>query len=369
MTIPRRTTAVAEGVKRYLNKHPEEKEKARLKKSEENKAYYEKTKKTSEKKSNLQIAAVKREAKKRDRQRKHQESLMKKIESDKRKKEVARVQIWRMRIKLKEKNPSIQRHNNQDTSTAIDYNRTSQQNDIVTNTATEEIEKNDDDMNTTIDESSTSEQNCYNEETNITTDPTTSTTEEQNNNDISTTRQHNIARDPTTGNMPQQNAKDNTTREHIFSSSSTAKRAVKRAKDSLPATPRRKAVIIQKLAESPSCREILEKKGAVLTDRAKNKLEMGEALMQTFSSSISNIRPTGKQGKGTIRKENKAAFTYVKSTLSGVKNSKVRKTLFKELKLKKTKGNANAQRKRRKDAISDQKATLPGTRNKLHLGK
>ncbi len=53
----------------------------------------------------------------------------------------------------------------------------------------------------------------------------------------------------------------------IFPSPSSEKRAVNKIKKSMPQTPQKNAVIIEKLPKSPHTQDILEKKGVVMSKR------------------------------------------------------------------------------------------------------
>ena len=56
-------------------------------------------------------------------------------------------------------------------------------------------------------------------------------------------------------------------------------RAVKKAKDSLPKTPEKKARIIERLSTSPRTSRILEDRGILLTPEVRKGFQVGRAVM------------------------------------------------------------------------------------------
>ena len=67
--------------------------------------------------------------------------------------------------------------------------------------------------------------------------------------------------------------------------------AVKKVKVNLPATPRRRAAVIDKLLQSPSCCKILEAKGAIITPKARKQLKMGDIFVSSLSECLTEKNP------------------------------------------------------------------------------
>ena len=69
-----------------------------------------------------------------------------------------------------------------------------------------------------------------------------------------------------------------------FLSRTTEWRATKKAKDNLPNTPAKKAVVIEKLAQSPICAQILKENGVLIAPEALIKIDMGDFLINSLAS-------------------------------------------------------------------------------------
>ena len=78
-----------------------------------------------------------------------------------------------------------------------------------------------------------------------------------------------------------------------FTSATTEKRTVRKVKQALPRTPIKRAKVIAKLTESPSCRWILEEKGIIMTSQMSKNLKMHHALIDTITENISEVKTNG----------------------------------------------------------------------------
>ena len=70
-------------------------------------------------------------------------------------------------------------------------------------------------------------------------------------------------------------------KEDSFNSKWAKYRAMKRAKEVLPNTPVKRVGIIQELANSPTCKNILEKDETFISSNLKRKLEVGDTLLSS----------------------------------------------------------------------------------------
>lgn len=75
-----------------------------------------------------------------------------------------------------------------------------------------------------------------------------------------------------------------------FSSRWSEYRAVRKARNQLPSTPRKKAVVLEKLMDSPKTRDILEKKGAMLSPAARKKLKVADVLMESVGLALEDTK-------------------------------------------------------------------------------
>ena len=62
---------------------------------------------------------------------------------------------------------------------------------------------------------------------------------------------------------------------------------MKKVKDILPQTPKKKAVILKKLIESPSTSKVFFSQGLSLTPACKKKLQVADAMVEAVKESIS----------------------------------------------------------------------------------
>lgn len=123
---------------------------------------------------------------------------------------------------------------------------------------------------------------------------------------------------------------------HPFSSPSSEQRAVRKAKHTLPRTPQRRARVLEKLVESPTQQQILEKKGVLLTKKTRRTLEMSEVVMQSLSEQIDEVKPTG--GASTSKR---TAFGILKSIVDKKMTKRARSALYRTLKLRREKKQKN----------------------------
>ena len=107
-----------------------------------------------------------------------------------------------------------------------------------------------------------------------------------------------------------------------FSSPSTERRTVRKVKQSLPRTPAKRAKVIEKLANSPSCKELL--KDACIHNETRKKLKMHEALMETVTKNLSELKP-----KGGMSIEQRRAYAGLRQLVSAakLKSTKTRKDI------------------------------------------
>lgn len=148
---------------------------------------------------------------------------------------------------------------------------------------------------------------------------------------------------------------DESLAESNFPSPSAEKRATRKAKTNLPKTPQKKAAVIASLIKSPRTRNILEKKGVVMSKKAQKQLEMGEDVIESLSEKVEDLRS---RSPATAQKTH--AMKILKSVVAQTKES--RRALCSRLKLKQRKlskkesvkwWQPNA-RKKRQDGLSNQ---------------
>ena len=137
-----------------------------------------------------------------------------------------------------------------------------------------------------------------------------------------------------------------------FSPKSAEWRALKRVRENMPKTPIKKATLVAKLAESPRCSKILTEKQVLMSPEAQNKLEMGELLIQSLASSITDSKP-----HGGLTAKHRLEYGALTSVTAGSEIKRGQKTqVLKNLKihkrtLKRTKDWATQKRKLRKDRM------------------
>ena len=79
-----------------------------------------------------------------------------------------------------------------------------------------------------------------------------------------------------------------------FSSRWSAYRKRKQVDKNMPATPAKKAAIIERLVASPRTHRILEEKGTILSNRVKQRLQMSDALLHSLKKSLDQTAGTSK---------------------------------------------------------------------------
>lgn len=115
-----------------------------------------------------------------------------------------------------------------------------------------------------------------------------------------------------------------------FASSSSEIRAVRKARGTLPETPRRKARVLQKLINSPATGKILQEKGVTLSKKTRRSLEMGEEVIHSLKEQIDSVKPVG----GT-RSSQGAAYQILRSVVDKKKKKRISGALLAKLKLRK----------------------------------
>lgn len=146
------------------------------------------------------------------------------------------------------------------------------------------------------------------------------------------------------------------TNQEPFKCRQTKFRAVKRAKQSLPQTPMRRASIVKKLTESPSTNKILAGQNVLLTPAATKNLRLGETALESLSLALSTTKRSG-----TAPKEINHAYNTLRKIAVGriAKKYKQVKKMSTYLNIRKRKQDSDREwwrpklRKRRKDAISE----------------
>ena len=68
---------------------------------------------------------------------------------------------------------------------------------------------------------------------------------------------------------------------------------MKRAKEVLPNTPMKRVKIIQELANSPTCKKILEKDETFISPNLKMKLEVGDTLLSSVKKLCTDTKKPG----------------------------------------------------------------------------
>lgn len=127
-----------------------------------------------------------------------------------------------------------------------------------------------------------------------------------------------------------------------FSSPTTEKRAVKRTKTAMPKTPEKRARIVEKLVESPTCKSLLQQKGVIITKKAREEAQKNEKIVTTLKENLESLKP-----KGGMSTEQRRAYIGLKKIYNtkakSRKGKKINKPNEKWWKL---------QRKTRKDTLS-----------------
>lgn len=132
-----------------------------------------------------------------------------------------------------------------------------------------------------------------------------------------------------------------------FSSYWKERRAVKKTKQQLPATPAKRARVVQKLMSSPRTSKYLQHQSSAEHPAARRKLLAGEALVDAMEKSLTETKHAG-----TAKKDKARAYRQLKHlACSSI-------TLRRYFKLKKKKMSLpgwwkDAKRKKRKDRIPD----------------
>lgn len=140
--------------------------------------------------------------------------------------------------------------------------------------------------------------------------------------------------------------------DNAFRSSSTEKRAVKKAKSSLPTTPRRKNQVLRKLIQSPS---VLKQNTEDVSLSGRRELQLGKEALDSLQKHISEVKP-----KGGAEVDKKKAYRVLVNVAADL--VKARYGLKTKLKRKLNVKNVSSKdkfwkskvRKTRKDKISEE---------------
>ena len=139
--------------------------------------------------------------------------------------------------------------------------------------------------------------------------------------------------------------------------SSTEKRTVRKVKRSLPKTPSKRAKIVETLTKSPSTKALLERKGAILSEKSRRTLDMGGALLDAMSRSFQSLKVKW----GTLMRNEYAAYSGLRSVIHDVKNKKIRQEMYRLFQLRRPQSARTVNNshkwivtcKKRKDRISE----------------
>ena len=92
-----------------------------------------------------------------------------------------------------------------------------------------------------------------------------------------------------------------------FVSPQSEKHATKRAADSLPQTPAKRAKVLERIVQSsPRCKKILEDREVIVSGSVKQQLLTGRAALESLKESVSILKPSG-----TAHKELSHAYQSV----------------------------------------------------------
>lgn len=80
----------------------------------------------------------------------------------------------------------------------------------------------------------------------------------------------------------------------------------------MPTTPRRRSHVIEKLINSPQTRKELDKKGVIITEKARKHLNIGKVVMKSLQENITHLKP--KQG-GTSKTKKTAYMNVLQCVL------------------------------------------------------
>ena len=89
------------------------------------------------------------------------------------------------------------------------------------------------------------------------------------------------------------------------------KRATDKVKTTLPASPAKKAAVLESLVSSPRTRKQLEKRGVVTTPEEQREVATLKALASDISSGLAKVKDSGSN-------EKRAAFNVAKCNLGKV---------------------------------------------------
>ena len=96
-----------------------------------------------------------------------------------------------------------------------------------------------------------------------------------------------------------------------FPNRTSKKRATDKVKSTLPASPAKKAAVLESLVSSPRTRKQLEKRGVVTTPEEQREVATLKALASDISSGLAKVKDSGSN-------EKRAAFNVAKCNLGKV---------------------------------------------------
>lgn len=96
----------------------------------------------------------------------------------------------------------------------------------------------------------------------------------------------------------------------VFKSRMAKKRAVDKTRQTLPPTPSKRVVVVEKLVKSPQTRKSLKKKGLIKSPEEEKEIEALKAITSDPSSGIEHLKRNKKH-------EGRAAFRAIKSLAFG----------------------------------------------------
>ena len=82
-------------------------------------------------------------------------------------------------------------------------------------------------------------------------------------------------------------------RKSPFNTRLTQYRVIRKVKSSLPMTPEKRACVIEKLSQSPRVKKLLEQKGVIVSEEAKQKTEVGHVVIETLNECLSMTKKQG----------------------------------------------------------------------------
>ena len=141
-----------------------------------------------------------------------------------------------------------------------------------------------------------------------------------------------------------------------YTSRWTEARATRKAKQSLPETPQKRAYLVTKLMDSPRTSQILSRSGRIINKNIIRRLRMGEIVLQSLKVKVNDTK-----SRGTRQREKFLAYKSLRQITASAlaKKYRLKNRLMQNISLRRNAaGNMNQwwqvqARKRRKDSIPD----------------